>query len=161
MSKRFETYTDLRDFLDGYTSPDGVIQGDPATIAAEAVGAGYVAADENHAVQFEAEPMTNDEIIEAVQNYCAELHAAHVEREEQYGRVDWQKAWTGEDAKHVAGLLNQASGEFDPWSLFRFMDEQTGSWRVGYRTKDGREWFHILRQMRNTREGGLFETLGK
>ena len=49
----FTTYTQLRDFLDSYTSPDGVIQGDPATIAAEAVAAGHVEADANHAVQFE------------------------------------------------------------------------------------------------------------
>ena len=41
-------YTQLRDFLDGYTSPDGVIQGDPATIAAEAVSAGIVGRDEEH-----------------------------------------------------------------------------------------------------------------
>lgn len=53
---RFTTYTALRDFLDGYTNEHGVIQGDPATIAAEAVGAGYVTADANHAIQFEDEP---------------------------------------------------------------------------------------------------------
>jgi hypothetical protein len=106
----------------------------------------------------ETAAMTNDEIIRAVKTYCADLHDAHVEREERYGRVDGQKAWTGEDADHVAGLLNQASGEFDSRSLFRFIDEQTGSWRVGYKTDDGREWFHILRQMRNA-PGGLIDAL--
>jgi hypothetical protein len=49
----FATYTQLRDFLDGYTNDRGVIQADPATIAAEAVGAGYVTPDANHAIQFE------------------------------------------------------------------------------------------------------------
>jgi len=49
----FETYTQLRDFLDRYTSKDGTIQGDPASIAAEAVGAGHVVADDNYRAQFE------------------------------------------------------------------------------------------------------------
>lgn len=106
------------------------------------------------------QPMSNDDIIEAVQTYCADLHAAH-EASGGLDRADGSFAWTPENAAHVAALLNQASGEFDPIGLFRFMDEQTGSWRVGYRTRDGREWFHVLRQMRNAREGGLFETLGK
>jgi hypothetical protein len=30
---------------------------------------------------------------------------------------------------------------------------------VGYRTDDGREWFHILRQMRNAVGSGLLETM--
>lgn len=47
------TYAKLRDFLDGYTNDRGVIQGDPATIAAEAVGFGIATADEQYAVQFE------------------------------------------------------------------------------------------------------------
>jgi hypothetical protein len=45
------TYTDLRDFLDRYTNANGVIQGDPATIAAEAVAAGLLESDEQHDVQ--------------------------------------------------------------------------------------------------------------
>ena len=104
--------------------------------------------------------MTNGEIIEAVQTYCADLHAAH-EASGGLDRADGSIAWTRENAEHVAGLFNQASGEFDPFGLFRLMDEQTGSWRVGYRSKDGREWFHVLRQMRNAREGGLFDYLSK
>lgn len=39
------TYTTLRDFLDGYTNDEGVIQGDPSIIAAEAVAAGLVGDD--------------------------------------------------------------------------------------------------------------------
>lgn len=45
------TYTELRDFLDGYTNELGVIQGDPANIAAEAVAAGLVESDDNHDLQ--------------------------------------------------------------------------------------------------------------
>lgn len=41
----FKTYTELRDFLDLYTNERGEIQGDPATIAAEAAEAGHVAKD--------------------------------------------------------------------------------------------------------------------
>lgn len=41
----WSTYTELRDWLDRYTSPDGTIQGDPATIAGEAAAAGLVAKD--------------------------------------------------------------------------------------------------------------------
>ena len=100
--------------------------------------------------------MTNDQIIEAVQDYCADLAEANKAED---AKVAGERGWTTENVAHVAELLNQASGEFTPVGLFRFMDEQTGSWRVGYRTKDGREWFHVLRQMRNTREGGLFEAL--
>jgi len=100
--------------------------------------------------------MTNDEIIQAVQDYCADIHAAKVERDERLGKVDGP-AWTGADAEHIAALLNESD---KPMWLFRFMDEQTGDWRVGYRTRDGREWFHILRQMRNTRGSGLLENIG-
>lgn len=107
--------------------------------------------------------MNNDDIIRLVQDYCANLLEAHVEREERLGKVDGDRAWEPMHAEYVAGLLNQANGEFDPWGLFAFMDEQTGSWRVGYKTTDGREWFCILRQMRNERDGqgGLFDYLGK
>jgi hypothetical protein len=48
------TYTDLRDFLDLYTSERGEIQGDPATIAAEAAEAGHVQKDENFYRQHES-----------------------------------------------------------------------------------------------------------
>jgi hypothetical protein len=46
-------YTDLRDFLDRYTNSEGVIQGDPATIAAEAAEVGLVDKDENFYLQHE------------------------------------------------------------------------------------------------------------
>jgi len=41
------TYTELRNFLDGYTNDEGEIQGDPAIIAAEAVAYGIVTPDED------------------------------------------------------------------------------------------------------------------
>jgi hypothetical protein len=47
----------------------------------------------------------------------------------------------------------------EPFALFRYIDERTGASDVGYRTRDGREWFHVLRQMRNTPGSGLFETM--
>lgn len=49
----FTTYTQLRDFLDRYTNDRGEIQGDPATIAAEAAEAGHVEKDANFAAQHE------------------------------------------------------------------------------------------------------------
>lgn len=49
------SYTRLRDFLDRYTNERGEIQGDPATIAAEAVGFGLAQADAQFAVQIEEE----------------------------------------------------------------------------------------------------------
>ena len=87
--------------------------------------------------------MDRYEIIRAIQGYCANIHAAKTD-------------WTELDGRHIAHLLNK---DDDPWGLFRFMDEKTGHFTVGYQTKDGREWFHILRQMRNTPGSGLFEGL--
>lgn len=87
------------------------------------------------------------DIIREVQAYCADTY-------ERYEGAD--VSWMEADAKHVAEILNR---DRDPWGLFAFIDEKTGHFAVGYKTKDGREWFHILRQMRNTREGGLFEYL--
>ena len=87
--------------------------------------------------------MSRDEINREVQDFCAFLHERGA-------------GWTPVDAARVADMLN---ADEDPWGLFRFMDERTGDWRVGYKTRDGREYFHILRQMRNRREGGLFEYL--
>ena len=106
------------------------------------------------------EPVTTttkarEEIIREVQDYCADLHEAQVAADEKFGRVDGN-AWTTKDGEHVASLLNQYA---DPWGLFGYMDESTGAYDVGYRTKDGREWFHILRQMRNQVGSGLFENL--
>jgi hypothetical protein len=95
------------------------------------------------------------EIIREVQDYCADLHQAQVAADEKFGKVDGL-AWTTKDGEHVASLLNQ---DPDPWGLFAYMDEKTGAGDVGYRTKDGREWFHILRQMRNKVGSGLFENL--
>jgi hypothetical protein len=76
---------------------------------------------------------TREDAIRRIQDHCADL----LER-------DW--AWTEEDAREVAEMF-VATG--DPWGLFIYMDERTGAWDVGYRTRDGREWFPILRQMRN------------
>jgi hypothetical protein len=101
------------------------------------------------------EVTSRDEIINAVQNYCADiLERADIEGE---GRTR-QVIWTHADAEHIASLLNQ---DADPVGLFRFIDEKTGDWRVGYKTRDGREWFPMLRQMRNTRGSGLLENLGR
>lgn len=47
------TYTKLRDFLDRYTNDDGVIQGDPATIAGEAATLGLVEKDNHFHQQIE------------------------------------------------------------------------------------------------------------
>jgi hypothetical protein len=95
-------------------------------------------------------------IIREVQDYCADLYEAQVVADEKFGKVDGN-AWTTKDGEHVASLLNQ---DPDPWGLFSYMDERTGAYDVGYRTKDDREWFHILRQMRNQVGSGLFENLG-
>jgi hypothetical protein len=89
--------------------------------------------------------LRRDEIIPLIQAYCADLHEKGDE-------------WTPDDGAYIASLLNK-DAEDDPWGFFRFIDERTGDWRVGYTTKDGREWFHILRQMRNTVGSGLFENL--
>jgi hypothetical protein len=94
--------------------------------------------------------MTRSEIIRAVQDYCADI----AEREQG----DHPRQWTLADAEHVAELLNE---DPQPWGLFRHIDEQTGASDVGYRTRDGREYFHVLRQMRNTPGSGLLETLRK
>ena len=92
----------------------------------------------------------DDEVIREVQEYCADI----AERMEG-GGADW----TPEEGAHVASLFNQAR---DPWGLFRFVDEKTGSTSVGYVTRQTRrEYFYVLRQMRNTRGSGLFENLRK
>ena len=88
--------------------------------------------------------MDRYEIIREVQNLCADIH------EHRDGN------WNASDGARIAALLN---GDSDPWGLFRFMDERTGDFTVGYRTKDDREWFYVLRQMRNTPGSGLFENL--
>jgi hypothetical protein len=87
--------------------------------------------------------LSRSQIIEAVQSYCAKI-------------LEDGREWNGADALYIATLLNQ---DDDPVGLFRFMDEQTGDPSVGYRTRDGREWFPILRQMRNKRGSGLLENL--
>lgn len=87
--------------------------------------------------------LPREPLIREIQTYCADIHEA--------GRD-----WTEEDGAHIAAILNKSG---DPWGLFRFMDERTGDSLVGYRTRDGREWFHILRQMRNQVGSGLFENM--
>lgn len=82
-------------------------------------------------------------IIQRVQSYCADLA-------EKGGE------WTAEDGIALGNMFNEAA---DPFDLFTFVDEKTGHFTVGYRTDDGREWFHILRQMRNQPGSGLLETM--
>jgi hypothetical protein len=91
-----------------------------------------------------SEIVTNErlQIIQHVQAYCANLLE--------------QGSWSETDGAAIAEMLN---ADADPMGLFRFIDEKTGDWRVGYRTRDGREWFPVLRQMRNTPESGLLEGL--
>lgn len=87
--------------------------------------------------------VAREAIIREVQDYCA-------------GLLESRRQWRVEDGTHVASLLNQ---DRDPIGLFRFLDERTGDWQVGYRTRDGREWFPVLRQMRNRVGSGLLENL--
>lgn len=84
-----------------------------------------------------------ESIITRVQDYCADI-------------LESGCKWTATDGEHVAALFNESD---DPYELFRFVDEQTGSVAVGYHTRDGREWFSVLRQMRNTVGSGLLENL--
>lgn len=83
-------------------------------------------------------------IIQRVQAFCADI----VEKRD--GK------WTLEDGIALGNMFNESDDAFD---LFTFVDEKTGHWMVGYRTDDGREWFHILRQMRNQPGSGLLETM--
>ena len=93
--------------------------------------------------------MTNEDynLIREIQHHCADI--ADLEREDAY-------KWSEQDGAAIAALFNRSS---DPWGLFQHMDERTGGSDVGYRTKDGREWFYVLRQMRNTVGSGLFENM--
>jgi hypothetical protein len=86
----------------------------------------------------------DEEIIRKIQIFCADIES------------DNDGEWTRGDATFIAALLNKSE---HPTRLFRFIDEKTGSTYVGYRTRDGREWFHILRQMRNEVDSGLLENL--
>lgn len=96
------------------------------------------------------------QIVREIQDFCADIHEGQVARDEKLGKVDGP-AWVMADAIEIADMLMRSKA---PVSLFRFIDEKTGnSTYVGYRTRDGREWFHILRQMRNTRGSGLLENL--
>lgn len=89
------------------------------------------------------------ELVWEVQQFCARLL-------EEDPRTGYARGWTHSDAVHVAGIFNRSK---DPYELFRYVDEQTGAVDVGYRTRDGREWFPALRQMRNEKGSGLLETL--
>lgn len=107
-------------------------------------------------MQYEDFILNDDvEIVREIQSYCADLHDADKDRDAAWGAGNI-KAWNGDNAAHIAALLNRSA---KPMSLFRFIDEKTGSSYVGYRTRDNREWFHILRQMRNTPGSGLLENL--
>jgi hypothetical protein len=97
-------------------------------------------------LQYEDYILNEDvEIVRQIQNFCADLNT----------QVDH---WERGDATFIAALLNKSK---NPFGLFRFIDEKTGSSYVGYRTQNGREWFHVLRQMRNISGSGLLENLSK
>jgi hypothetical protein len=85
---------------------------------------------------------TDEDIVRAIQTSCADLAEAG--------------SWDRGDGAYIAALFNKSAA---PMKLFRYVDEKTGSSDVGYRTRDGREWFHILRQMRNEAGSGLLENL--
>ena len=97
------------------------------------------------------------EIIDLIKTYCADLIETQEKRDEEFGKVDGP-CWTTKDAEYIASLLNRDEVG-DPWGLFRFIDERTGSFQVGYKTSTGREWFPVLRQMRNMPGSGLLENL--
>jgi hypothetical protein len=81
-------------------------------------------------------------LVREIQNLCADIAARTSPK------------WGDVDVIAVTSVLNRSPR---PRSLFRFIDERTGSSYVGYRTRDDREWFHILRQMRN--DSSLFHEL--
>lgn len=85
--------------------------------------------------------------IRAIQLMCAAI----AERKAWYTPSvigsDRKALWNDQDVEAIVKVI---LGSPKPMSLFRFMDERTGSMYVGYRLKDGREWFHILRQIRNS-----------
>ena len=90
--------------------------------------------------------MDRYEVIREAQNFCADLAELN----------DWNNV----DAKTLARIINQDS---DPVGLFRLMDEKTGAPGIGYTTRDEkkREWFHIMRQMRNDPDCVFLHELGK
>lgn len=94
------------------------------------------------------------DIIRRIQDFCADI--AERKEDTRFNDDGLMFQWTVSDAEQIAGWLNAAE---HPWDLFTFIDEKTGHFTVGYETSDGRDWFHILRQMRNTVGSGLFETL--
>jgi hypothetical protein len=104
-------------------------------------------------------PEEERKLVERVQALCANI----AERDEYQvmtpvGKgADWAQAlWGDDDVRDVAAVISESD---DPIGLFRFMDEKTGSTSVGYKTSDGHQWFHILRQMRNS--SGIFFDLLK
>ena len=139
-----ETIAERLEYLRGELQAERIGMGELAELQGLAA---HIAPDDVELLEPAGVPefVTRDDIIRLVQTYCADLHES--------GRE-----WTTEDAEHIAGWLNR---DENPGGLFRFIDEKPGDWRVGYKTKDGREWFHILRQMRNKPGSGLLENLRK
>lgn len=84
------------------------------------------------------------DIILRVKTYCADIAS------------EFGGEWNEHDGQTIGAMFNEAE---DAFALFRFVDEKTGHWLIGYETDDGREWFHILRQMRNQVGSGLLETM--
>jgi hypothetical protein len=83
----------------------------------------------------------DEELVREIQALCADISES-------------KKDWTDADVIAVTSILNRSA---EPRALFRFIDERTGSSYVGYRTRDDREWFHILRQIRN--DSAMFHEL--
>lgn len=96
-------------------------------------------------------PAADTDLVRQIQAICASI----AERTEYTTNVTLLPSdregpsalWGDDDVAAIAAVFAESQ---DPRGLFRFMDEKTGSMDVGYRTRDGREWFHILRQIRNS-----------
>lgn len=91
-------------------------------------------------------------LVRELQEYCAGV----AERGEEFTPTlingdEGTAIWSDWDVMEIARIFNRSS---DPVGLFRFVDEKTGSSSVGYKTRDGREWFYVLRQIRNA--SGIF-----
>lgn len=101
-------------------------------------------------VYYDFVPSAEVDLIRQIQAICANI----AERDEYTTDVtllanDRQgpsALWGDDDVEAIAAVFRESP---NPRGLFQYMDEKTGSSDVGYRTRDGREWFHILRQIRN------------
>ena len=98
-------------------------------------------------------PEQDTALVRELQEYCAGVAA----RGEHFTPTllahdqEGETCWSDWDVMEIARIFNRSES---PVSLFRFVDEKTGSSSVGYKTRDGREWFYVLRQIRNS--SGIF-----